>query len=224
MLNLSNKADELLEEFHEKLPLIDEVLNEWAEMRGASPTIKGLEKLRAQSSSQLGPAQTEESGDCIFNMVKNLETPGRSDVIYLTDAAATADPGANFADDILAVREVVWLDDEDAFQEGPPSAIPEALSISKVETTDDDPSSSRTVERETSQEILLTPKIYSPSKSPTGPFEDFWRHHEAPFGSQVVLGGEDNDSMSPCSLQQCVLDAGSPYFQKQNPSHLMIPA
>ena len=98
MLKLSNKADELLNEFHEKIPRIDEVLNEWTEMQGASPTRTGHEQLGAQSLFQCGLGKSNEitrlggnGDDCVFNMVRNLDTPGRADVIYFTDAVEESD-------------------------------------------------------------------------------------------------------------------------------------
>lgn len=218
MLKLSNQTDELMEEFHEKIPLIDEVLHEWAEMRGASPTIKGLEQLRAQSSYRFDCSNDEEgltrsNDDYIFNMVRNLETPGRADTIYLTDAM---EDGAESSDILPNVRGEDWPDFDGSYVHEP-NAIPEALHISKSESQDCVPSNLRTFEWESDQETYLTPKIYSPStgsdvdatRRQTGPFENFWRHHGAPFGPQVVMGDEDDDEHSPPS---------------QDPTHLMVPS
>ena len=206
MLKLSNKADELMEEFHEKLPLIDDVLNEWAEMRGASPTVKGLEQLRAQSSCQLDPFQGnnvsrhESHTDCLFNMVKNLETPGRSDVIYLTDAVEDTDLECKFTEGASTkIESVNWLDQGEFLQTGPPSAIPEALRISKAERKDNIPSNLQAATSESDQEAYCpsTGSCTDESTGQTGPFEQFWRHHETPFGPQVVLRGENIEPVHP---------------------------
>ena len=71
MLKLRNDPDKLLNDFHDKIPEIDDVLRLFSEIKGASPTTTGA---------------TSAGEGTVFNLASNLETPGRADVIYLTDA------------------------------------------------------------------------------------------------------------------------------------------
>ncbi|MCJ1273071.1 hypothetical protein MMC21_000860 [Puttea exsequens] len=90
MLKLSNEAEELLEEWHEKIPKIDDVLSEWAEMSGATPTTHGRMQLQAQARFRENLKNegnlVSEGSSCVFNMSRNVDSPGQADVIYLTDA------------------------------------------------------------------------------------------------------------------------------------------
>ena len=252
MLKLSNKADELLEEFHERLPFIDEVLHEWVEMRGASPTIKGREQLRAKASYRFDSHQEQETrptgnnADYLFNMVKNLETPGRADVIYLTDAVEDELDSKKTQDIPPNIRGTEWSDFDECFihdqgscsPETPRSAIAESLDTSMTERKDSTLLNLRTSEwEEPDREVYLTPKVYnSPARydadeSPKepGPFEEFWLQ-QVPFGPEVVLRCDDDDDepVSPYSLPHFTQAMESPNLvestQKQDPAHLMVPA
>ena len=250
MLKLSNKADELLDEFYAKIPMIDEVLSEWAEMRGASPTIEGLEKLRAQITSDVSVRNNEAihqngNDDYVFNMVRNLETPGRADVIYLTDAVEDDSENAQTSNGKLPnVRSTEWLDFDGSYvhvQDADDSAdnacaMPEALNISKKEKRNSVPPNLRISDWETDQEAYLTPSVYSAKAASdnegalkqVGPFEEFWRTHEVPFGAQVVLRSDDEgEVMSSCDTPRTVpdLEIPSPLKspQNQDPARLMVP-
>lgn len=50
ILKFTEETDKLLDEFHARVPTIDEVIEEWCEMKGASPTKAGFAKIRAQAS------------------------------------------------------------------------------------------------------------------------------------------------------------------------------
>ena len=251
MLKLSNQTDELLDEFHSKIPYIDEVLHEWAEMKGASPTVKGLEQLQAQSSYQSIHCQgneddeSENGGDYIFNMVSAPNSPVFADTIYLTDALEYADADVNAASDIPSnIRGDEWpnfdgcyTDVESDFEEfGPSSAIPQALKFSKTKIEDCPPPNLRTYDWGTHQNSIRTAKAYTPSNTSdvlpnrreSGPFEKFWRNHGAPYGPQMVLNDEDDtDSISPSSSPRCASYPDSPdslhSFPGQDPAHLMVP-
>ena len=245
MLRLTHEADKILDEFHEKLPVIDEILSEWSEMRGASPTIKGLEQLRANSGFP-DRCRSEEGyngghGDYIFNMVRNLSHPGRADIIYLTDAVE--DTNMDTSVPPSDIRGVDWLDFDGSHihlqdvggQRHSECAVPETSDEAHSEGMERIPVNFQTSQWESEREAYLSPTIYSPSeesvpdRSPktTGPFVDFWRHHEAPFGHNLVLGGDDDEPMSPCSPplggRQWEKSAPSSIFESQDPTHLMVP-
>jgi len=201
MLKLSNNADELLDEFHHTIPQIDEALSDWIEMKGASPTKIGEEQLRIRSfldnhGIDGGTALKGSNDDYIFNMARNLDNPGRADVIYLTDAVEDSLSVEKGHDPVAeTIRGVDWLDFDgsyvhlqDAHVPGEhKTVIPETLHVPKANGTrrSSTPLNLRTSGWECDQDMLLTPKVYSPviktdGRKQTGPFEKFWREHAAP--------------------------------------------
>ena len=219
MLKLSNKTDELMDEFHDKIPYIDEVLHEWAEMRGASPTREGREQMRAQSMHP----ETDDNyrsganDDYVFNMVRNLDSPGRADVIYLTDAVE--DEGSDDRS-ISSIPANLRGGDWSPLSPLSPSKhsscdLPEPLNVRKRERSDSTPSNLQTSEWSSTQETVLTPTVYHPeldseSEESPKPFDEFWRDHQVPFGPQVVLGNDDSTRSSQTPSQDAI--------------HLMVPA
>lgn len=246
MLKLSNKTDELMDEFHEKIPYIDEVLHEWAEMRGASPTREGREQMRAQSLYHSDCWKNEEihrtgnNDDYVFNMVRNLDSPGRADIIYLTDVVEDADSDTMTTSNIPSnIEGTDWLETDSpnvdmqamVNSENVSCAYPEPLHVRKVKRSDSTPSNLRISDWDSDQSTILTSTVYSPETEPDReespkPFEEFWRDHEVPFGPQVVLGGNDyNEPMAsltprPESPKPC----GSPQTPSQDVARLMVPA
>lgn len=204
MLKLSNNADELLDEFHHTLPQIDEAINDWVEMKGASPTKIGEEQLRARSflghrNDKEGTVLKRSNDDYIFNMARNLDNPGRADVIYLTEGVEDSD-SVDKGDNLIAdnIRGMDWLDFDGSYlhlQEAkdpvePKTAIPEALHIQKADGTrrNSIPLNLRVPGWESEQDHILTPTVYSPAvstdagelRTQTGPFNKFWCQHAAP--------------------------------------------
>lgn len=204
MLKLSNNADELLDEFHHTLPQIDEALNDWVEMKGASPTKIGEEQLRARSSLghrnvNEGTALKGSNDDYVFNMARNLDNPGRADVIYLTEGVEDSN-SCNKGKQLDAdnIRGVDWLDFDGSYvhlQDAKDpveskTAIPRGLHIQKADETrrNSIPLNLRAFGWEFDQDHILTPTVYSPAintdagdlRTQTGPFNKFWRQHAAP--------------------------------------------
>ncbi|KAL6713956.1 hypothetical protein ACLMJK_008450 [Lecanora helva] len=232
MLKLSNKADELLDEFHEKIPKIEEVLTEWVEMRGSSPTVEGMEKLRALASDNAAVwnegafGQNNGSDDYVFNMVRNLDTPGRADIIYLTDAVGEDDKDADKADEsYVHLPNAAELAKE----------MPQPLNVSKDGRRDSIPPNIRATPWE--DDGYLNPTVYSPENEfesdedidSSEPFDDFWRHHEVPFGPEVVLRDETDQVKSPCecdsprSLPERDPVTPLDLLKGQDPARLMVP-
>lgn len=204
MLKLSNNADELLDEFYDTLPQIDEALNDWVEMKGASPTKIGEEQLRARTfldhrNVNESTALKGSNDDYVFNMARNLDNPGRADVIYLTEGVEDSDSidkGRNLIAD--NIRGVDWLDFDGSYvhlQDAkdpvePKTAIPQALHIQKADEIKRNsiPLNVRASGWESDQHHILTPTVYSPAinsnagdmRTQTGPFNKFWRQHAAP--------------------------------------------
>lgn len=202
MLKLNNKTDELLDEFHNTIPQIDEALNDWVEMKGASPTKIGEEQLRARSF--LDYAQVDEANalrgsddDYVFNMVRNLDKPGRGDVVYLTDAVKDSDLiGKGHSSIPENIRGMDWLDFDGSYihlqDASDPvelkTVIPDRLQVPQADRIRQNgtPPNLRTTGWD--QDLILTPTIYSPAmtidssdyRTQTGPFEKFWRQHAAP--------------------------------------------
>lgn len=223
MLKLSDKADQLLDDFHEKIPKIDEVLNEWADMKGASPTRAGQEKKRASSSyvyheENMYNKATEKKlngEDYIFNMVRSIDKERQADVIFLTDAVEDDIP-----DDIEPphdyppnVRAMDWLDFDGSYvhladhagsQVEPDSEHPEALCLPENESMSNDRNlSNLRTDEWGSDQATLTESVYSPimssdpeTRRQTGPFDAFWRRHAAPHEQVVLRRDEDNENMS----------------------------
>lgn len=118
-LKLTNDPDEQLKEFHEKIPQIDELLELWGELKGTSSTLTGEAQLRARTSAAEDQGRTparargwtsiEEREGTIFNLVGNLSTPGRADVIYLTDFVEDSGEHAEGLSVSSNLRTVEWL-------------------------------------------------------------------------------------------------------------------
>ncbi|KAK4691277.1 hypothetical protein P7C71_g5687, partial [Lecanoromycetidae sp. Uapishka_2] len=235
MLKLSNKADELLDEWRNKIPQIDEVISEWSEMKGASPTTVGEMQLQAQAmhndscleakgEGDLGATYSEEA--YVFNMAKNLDSPGRGDVIYLTDGIQDSIGRKGSIPQNL--RNIEWLNFDgshihvaDAVTQARPSRIasnlpeqdldPERVGIPGIDRA---PKNLRTTDWECDE--LLSPTVYSPTATPDAarsnspirrPFDDFWLSHQGLSGHQPTSRnaerGLDTQPISPLNNDHC---------------------
>ena len=230
MLKFTEETDKLLDEFHAKVPTIDEVIEEWCEMKGASPTKAGFAKIRAQVSHKessktkaknAGEHTGETADSYIFNMAKNLDSLGRSDLIYLTDAVRDKEDEGRKSGMPENLRAVDWLDFDgsyvhlaDAHQAEPETANPESKSWLSVPgpsmRRDSTPTNLRTTEWPMSeQDACISPSIYSPEPEgdskkakPLGPFEEFWRDHGGPQGLQMAVEDEEPASTSSNHLSE----------------------
>ena len=88
MLKLTNNPDEFVKEFQEKIPQINEVLGLWSEVKGTRPTTTAEAQLRVRApiGASRDGTSTKSSKGSAFNLVSALDTPARTEVIYLADA------------------------------------------------------------------------------------------------------------------------------------------
>lgn len=221
-LKLSNKADEFLEDFHEKLSEIDEVLTEWVEMHGSSPTTTGEAHLRELAyivDHNLGSADGSETAGSlmrtdgtVFNMVSS---PGRADVIYLTDGIDDDETSP------LKLPKTRWQDFDGSYLEIA-NAAPQAGPQSAVVQHEHDYEMRQTTKRrwvstpsnlrlgdwpEANEHCYLPSKTYNPPaeaetgmsgaearSNSLGPYELFWLHHD-PCG--YGLASNDDTATNP---------------------------
>jgi hypothetical protein len=213
MLKLTNKADELLDEWREKILQIDEVINEWSEMKGASPTTLGSMQLEAQALFNDRCKDTKDETDSagndsdayIFNMA-NLDAPGRSDVIYLTDGVEDDKHDGKNSSIPEDLRTPEWLDFDGLQVSLDAVTQPEGIDSPEPGCELGESSSFRRDcrlpnLRVTNWELdgYLSPTVYTPKAASTAggsdsqirPFDEFFRSHEAPYGYQLALRDED---------------------------------
>ena len=111
MITLTNDHDELQKEFHDKIPQINDVLELWSKVKAASPTTTGEAQLRARAS--VADRQTwisaQEGQGPRFNLVSNLDTRERADIIYLSDAAEGSEEHAEDSGVPSNLRTIEWL-------------------------------------------------------------------------------------------------------------------
>ncbi len=206
MLELKEETDEILEEYRSKLPLIDQAMEEWVEMRGASPTTTGEAKLRDLASLkrfwdvQNQGEQPDASADSyIFSMTRNLDSPGRGDVIYLADAFEQKKGKERKSSIPENLRAVDWLDFDGSYlhvaeashEAEAAMAIPESVPALKIPKsrgrTNSRPPNLRVSDWSDSEPgDFLSPSIYSPEAGSAGrqaykrpgPFQAFWPGHD----------------------------------------------
>ena len=111
MLKLTNDPDEVQKEFHDKIPQINDVLGLWSEVKGASPITTGEAQLRSRApfAEDWGRTSPEECSGATFNLVSNLDTPGRADVIYLADFSEYSVEYAEESSVPSNLRTTEWL-------------------------------------------------------------------------------------------------------------------
>ena len=178
-------------------------------------------KLRIKESSKANAKNagehTDDAADSYtFNMAKNLDSPGLSELIYFTDAVRDKEDEGRKSDMPENHRAVDWLDFDgsyvhlqDAHQAEPETANPESKSWLSVPgpsmRRDSTPTNLMTSEWPMSeQDACTSPSIYSPEPEgdskkarPLGLFEEFWRDHGGPQGIQMAV--EDGEPASTSS-------------------------
>lgn len=225
-LKLTNDPDEQLKEFHEKIPQIDELLELWGELKGASPPETGEAQLRARtyvaedqgwSSAQArGRISTEEREGTIFNLVSNLDNPGRADIIYLTDSVEDSREHAEDSSILSNLRTVEWLGFDGSYvhlEDAEPkmAAFPTEQGFGFDQPgmrRNSTPSNLRLTEwLEDEQYTELPNEAYSPdshsddagkSSREAGPYEQFWIKHD-PYGPLLALKTDETDTSSRTS-------------------------
>ena len=188
VLKLTNDPHELQKEFHDKIPQINDILGLWGEVKAANPTTAGEAQLRSRGHiTEDGDwtFTTEESKGTTFNLVSNLDTPIRGDIIYLADAS---EDGAECAEDSAIppnLRTTEWLGSNGSYV-NPKDVEPElnfdAGSMSKSNTF----SNLRVTEWQDDEQCDAFPNEASSSEPGlnseadsrgAGPYETFWTNH-----------------------------------------------
>lgn len=175
VLKLTDDPNELLEDFHDKIPQIDEVLRLWGEKKGASPTT-----------------------------TSNLDTPGRADIIHLADAVEDSVEHANDSNVPSNLRTIDWSDFDGSYlrlenMEPMMAALPTEQSFNFSEDSlrrNSTPSNMRVTE-------WLADKQYADNSEPgtprqSGPYETFWKNHD-PYGPRLALDTDEGESTSSTS-------------------------
>lgn len=217
VLKLTHMADELLDEWRDKVPQIDEVINEWSAMKGASPTTAGELRLHAQAmfnrsceeaNNEADMVKDDSSNGYIFNMARNLDSPGRGDVIYFTNGVEDDEYNGKGDNMPKNLRNVEWLDFDgshvhmaDAVARLKPRCVASDLPEQDTHLSESYRLSTDQIPQDPSREFneLLTPTAYSPtaasdfgdSSGQTRPFDDFWQSHQSPTGYRLALRDDD---------------------------------
>lgn len=211
LLKLTTDPNELLKEFHDKIPQIDDILGLWGEMKGASPPMTGEAQLRARTSRP-----TEESEGTIFNLVSELDTPGRAGVIYLTDAVEDSEEHAEDPSVPSNLRTIDWLGFNGSYahlEDAKPktAALPteqdfDSDELRSMKRSSSTPPNLRVTEWLDEQYTDLFSQTYSSepdsnarkTSGKPGPYETFWEKHN-PYGPKVALIIEKGESSSNTS-------------------------
>ena len=234
MLELKEETDEVLKEYRSKLPFIDQAMEEWVEMRGASPTTTGEAKIRDLASpgrfwdvQNAGKQHDASTNPYIFSMARDLDSPGRADVIYLIDAfeqEKCKDRKSSIPENIRAVD---WLDFDGSYlhvaeashEAETEMAVPEPVPILKTpksgRRTNSRPPNLRINDWSESEPVDFLPtSSYSPEPESAcerpEPFQHFWRAHDDSNGYHMELA--DDSPVSEASGQLSV-----PYLASSEP-------
>ena len=207
MLKLTNDPDELRNEFHGKIPQIDDFLGLWGELKGATSTVAGEGQLRARTADLI-----QEGEGTSLHLARDIDTPGQGSFVYLTDTVKDSERDAEDSGVPSNLRTVEWLgfdgsyahledvepktaaipaDDDVEF--GEPSMmqnsrIPSNLRVTEwlkdVEHTDVSSQAYRSDADSDAENISRE----------TGPYETFWRGHTS-YGPQLALNNDDGESI-----------------------------
>lgn len=205
MLKLTNDPDELVREFHDKIPQIDDVLGLWGELKEASQRTAGEAQLRARASVAEDQVQTseEEGKGTIFNLVRDLDTPGRAEVVYLTSATEDMREDAKDSNVPSNLRTIDWLNFDGSYVHLEDSEPKKATSPVEPDFDIDEYSMRRNSSRSDMRPTewlkdeqytdLLSEATNSmpdseaaPSVRETGPYEAFWNKYD-PSELQLAL-------------------------------------
>ena len=197
MLKLTDDPNELQKEFNDKVPQINDILGLWSEVKGASPTATGETQLqsRVPISKDCSWTSTEESKGTTFNLVSYLDSPGRADVIYLTDASEDSEEHAEDTSTPPNLRKVEWLGFDGSYvhlEDAEPkmAAAPTGQDIDFDERSirrNSTPSNLRITEWLDDEQHTVFPNEAHCSESASdagaspreiGPYEAFWINHD----------------------------------------------
>ena len=208
MLELTNDPDELRNEFHGKIPQIDDFLGLWGELKGATSTVAGEGQVRAR------PADLIREGEgTTLHLARNIDTPGQGSFVYLTDAVKDSEHDAEDPGIPSNLRTVEWLGFDGSYAhledvEPKTAAIPADDDVDFGEPSMQRNSSNLPNLRVTEwlkdvEHTDISSQAYSsdPDSSAgnmsreTGPYETFWRGHTS-YGPQLALHNDDGESIS----------------------------
>ena len=174
VLKLTNDPNELQQEFHDRIPQINDLLGLWGEVKAANP----------------GEAQrdwtftTEDSKETTFKLVGNLDTPGR-DIIYLADASEDDAECAGNSSILPNLRITEWLGSNESYvhlNDAEPEMDFDARSMRSNST----PCNLRAAEWLDGEQGDAFPNEASSSEPASnseadsreaGPYETFWTNH-----------------------------------------------
>lgn len=195
ILEVTNEADEFLAGFHvkmfgahERLEQMEELVTEWIEMRGSSPTKAGRAQLQIQekfSESSFEDTEVGNGQSYIFNMVMGPPSPKCADVIYLTNPV---EQGATEHSVPQNLRTTDWTMNQCLSRDtrGKPSSRDSSI-----------PPNIRS--REWADNELLMANAFADTSSPEvqevirspGPYEKFWIKHDIYRDYQIALDREE---------------------------------
>lgn len=212
-LQLTNDLDGLQKEFHDKIPQINDVLGLWGDLKGARATTTGEAQLRARTPFAKDQAltSTEEGEGSIFNLVSKLDSPGRADVIYLTDAVQESGGPAEDSSVPSNLRTIEWLNFDGSWvhleDEPKMGAFPSEQGCDFDEQSmrrNSTPSNLRIREWLDDEQCPdFSSETYNSKPNSDsgkvsrqiGPYETFWINHD-PYGPQLALDSEEAEPSS----------------------------
>lgn len=208
-LKVTNDPDELLEDFHNKIPQIDDVLRLWGQLKGASPPTTGEVQLwtRIPGAEDRGWTSVQEDEGTIFNRPSNLDAPGRVDGIYITDDVENSVEHDEDSSAPSNLRTIDWSDLDGSYVHVD-DAEPKMAAFPKEQSFDfgkhdmrrnSTPSNLRVMEWLDDERYTGAHKS-EPDRIPrqTGPYETFWMNHD-PYGPVLALKTDEGESSSSTS-------------------------
>ena len=178
VLKLTKDPEELQKEFNDMIPQINDFLGRWGEVKAASPTTTIAE-------DRDWTVTTEERKETTFDLVGNLDTPGRGDIIYLADASEDDAESAEDSAILPNLRATEWLSFNGSYvhlKDAEPEMDMDARSMRSNST----PCNLRVAEWLDGVQCDDLPKEASSSESDcnseadskeAGPYETFWTNH-----------------------------------------------
>ena len=209
VLKLTDDPNELLDDFHDKIPQIDEVLRLWGEKKGASPTTTSEAQVWTRISGGENRGWTSAAQE---DEDSNLDTPGRADVIHLTDAMEDSVEQAEDSSVPSNLRTIDWSDFDGSYVhledvEPKVAALPTEQSSNLSEHSMSTPSNLRVTEWLADKQYTdLASEAHNPepdsdrNPSQIGPYETFWMNHD-PYGPRLALATDEDESSSSTSEQ-----------------------
>ena len=208
MLKLTNDPDELRDEFHGKIPQIDDFLGLWGELKGATSTVASEGQPRARTADLI-----QEGEGTSLHLARNVDTPGQGSFVFLTDAVKDNEHDAEDSGVPSNLRTVEWLGFDGSYAhledvEPKTAAIPADDDVDfgepSMRLNSRNPSHLRVTEwlKDVEHADISSQAHGSDADSDagnisreTGPYETFWREHTS-YGPQLALNNDEGESIS----------------------------